>query len=94
MPGITKMAGMLVFTEGRHYRSLKNLVDATHKAGRIKNVQPSEYNRATVNNLPIPLVPGCEESANEPKATSTVAALNSTARAMLDCSGLVRPARQ
>ena len=56
-------------------------------------VDRTEYNRETVNNFPIPAVPGCEESANDPKATSTVAALNKTARAMLDCSGCVWPER-
>ena len=63
------------------------------KAGNRKKLQAREYNRATDNNLPIPLVPGCEESDNEPKATSIVAALKSTARAMLDCSGSFSPAR-
>jgi hypothetical protein len=51
---------------------LSSLEEAS-KAGNRKKLQAREYNRATVNNLPIPLVPWCEESDKEPKANTATA---------------------
>jgi hypothetical protein len=72
-----------------NYRLL--ILEDASKAGNRKKLQVSEYNKAIINNLPIPLIPVCEETDKEPKATKAVAALKSTALAILDCNGFFNP---
>src|SRR5262249_13356327 len=62
--------------------------------GSAKKVQTSVKNSAMVSRIPICEVPRWLESARLPKAVTVVSALNKTARAVPDCRGSARPARQ
>lgn len=50
------------------------------RAGRTSTVQAVVQIRATVSSTPMLRMPGCEESASEPKEPMVVSALYSTAR--------------
>ncbi len=63
-------------------------------AGSNSNAQTSVQTIEIIRILPMLAVPGWLESQRLPKATPVVRALNSTARARLDCSRLVSPERQ
>src|SRR3990172_8426345 len=75
---LSLVAGRLLFTGTGGPRS----------AGRTNNVQSSVQPSAILNRLPMLAVRGWLDSMRLPKAVPVNKALNSTARAVADCSGM------
>ena len=63
-------------------------------AGTNSSVVSSVQPRLSSSRSPMLAVPGCCDSASEPKAVAVVRAENSTARAVAEPRGCARPARQ
>ena len=64
------------------------------RAGWNRTAAASVQTRASAISLPMLDMPGCLESQRLPNAVAVVSALKNTARVRVDCSKLVRPARQ
>src|SRR5262249_26501429 len=68
--------------------------DGPSNAGSTNSVHSTVAASEIVSSLPISAEPGSGDSARLPNAVIVVSALNTTARAVLDCRWSLSPARQ